>query len=337
MTKPLGVGVIGLGFMGRTHVEAYAAAHAAGLPNRLVAVADGDAARRAGERTSAGNLGSTGEGRLFDPDATRGYASAEELLADDEVELVSVCTPTDTHVELALRALAAGKHVLVEKPVALAAAEVARLRDAARDALHDAGTLCMPAMCMRFWPGWTWLKRTIDAGTYGPMRTASFRRLGSRPAWSPFYADVARSGGALFDLHVHDVDFAHWCFGAPSSVDARGSLEHVVAEYRYDGRGPELVTAEGGWCREPDEPFVMTYEVRFERATARFELGADPPLTVESGGRVEPVPLEAGDGWHGEVRHLLAAIREGRRELDATLDDAVAVTRTLQAERAALP
>jgi predicted dehydrogenase len=116
---------------------------------------------------------------------------------------VSICTPTDSHIELAMTALAAGRHVLVEKPVALRSAEVARLAQAAA----PAGRVCMPAMCMRFWPGWEWLKERIEAGEFGRVRSATFQRVGAPPDWSAFYGDYARSGGPLHDLHIHDADF----------------------------------------------------------------------------------------------------------------------------------
>jgi predicted dehydrogenase len=331
MTDPIGIGVVGLGFMGRTHIGAYTSARTAGVANQLVAVADARVARLSGEDAVEGNLGDTAVERLFDPQATRGYERPEDLFADEAVQLVSICTPTDTHVDLALAALEAGKHVLVEKPVALEPADVERLCDGAR----AASTLCMPAMCMRFWPGWSWLKLRIDEGTFGAVTSASFRRLGSRPAWSPFYADASRSGGALFDLHVHDTDFVHWCFGPPESVVSSGSIDHITTRYVY-ANGPSDVTAEGGWNRPPEAPFVMTYDVVFEGARARFELGAAPQLSIERNGTIEPVPLEDADGWTLEVRHLLEAVRDGRSELDATVEDALEVTRTLASERAAV-
>ena len=110
----IGVGVIGLGFMGRMHIGAYSAAPGCGL----VAVCDQDPARLGGEATEDGNLAG-GASRLFDPETVRGYTSAEEIFADDGVQLISICTHTTTHVDLAIAALEAGKHVLVEKPVAL--------------------------------------------------------------------------------------------------------------------------------------------------------------------------------------------------------------------------
>jgi len=272
----LRVGVVGLGFMGRTHVAAYRAAAAAGHPNRIVALCDRDLARLRGTSGARGNLEASGADPLAGLESARVHEEPAALFADEEVELVSVCTPTHTHVPLALAALAAGKHVLLEKPVALRAADVARLAGAAKKARR----LCMPAMCMRFWPGWSWLAEAVRARTYGKAKSAVFRRLGSPPSWSKgFYTDSAKSGGALFDLHVHDADFVRFCFGAPTSVMSTGSLDHVTTLYRF-ARGPEHVVAEGGWNHTSGFPFFMGYTVVFERATAEFALGREPALQL---------------------------------------------------------
>jgi len=159
-----------------------------------------------GGAEAAGNFETTAAAdRLFDASEVHTYTNPAGLLADEAVDLVSICTHTDTHVDLAIAALRAGKHVLVEKPVALRAADARRLVDVAA----GANTLCMPAMCVRFWPEWAWLKQRIDDQAYGPVRSAVFQRLGGTPPWAQeFYGDVARSGGALVDLHVHDADLS---------------------------------------------------------------------------------------------------------------------------------
>lgn len=145
--KVPGVAVIGLGFMGVTHLDAWARAAADGYANRLVAVCDRDLARC--EKPLG--VGPGGDSRAeFDRAAVAQYGDAVELLQDSAVDIVSITTPTETHVPLALAALAAGKHVLVEKPVALHVPAVARLQLAA----ESADVHCMPAQCIRFWPGW---------------------------------------------------------------------------------------------------------------------------------------------------------------------------------------
>jgi predicted dehydrogenase len=324
-------GVIGLGFMGATHARAYQSAATAGAGCTLAAVADKNPERLTGRVNAAGNLdtGASGE-RLFDPALVTGYATPDELLADDSIDLVSICTHTDSHVPIALDALRAGKHVLVEKPVALTSRDVRELAEAA----YRSGRLCMPAMCMRFWPGWAWLKRAIDERTYGPVRSAFFERLGSLPDWGGgFYADTTRSGGALMDLHIHDADFVHWCFGPPDEVVCAGSPMRVTALYRYS-RGPAHVVAQGGQDCSPGFPFRMRYLVAFESATADFDIARASPLLLHASGRSEPVTLEPLSGYDAQVRHLVGAIRSGKRidQLAATIDDALAVTRMLEAE-----
>lgn len=331
--RPLGIGIIGLGFMGRTHLTAFQAADAAGLKNTLIAVSDADPERRAGRAGEGGNF-DTGAKRelLFDPKLVRAHADPRVLIEDPAIDLISICTPTSTHVELAIAALEAGKHVLVEKPVALSSADVQRLAEVAA---RSQG-LCMPAMCMRFWPGWDWLREHVRRGTFGAVKSAVFSRLGTRPAWNPgFYADSRLSGGALFDLHIHDADFIRWCFGEPVSVQSSGSLDHVTTLYRF-ANGPAHVVAEGGWDHTPGFAFRMRYIVVFEQATADFDFSRQPRLTLARGGKIEAVELAAHTGYDGEIRHLLAMIARGERELGAKIEEAVGLTRMLEAEATSL-
>lgn len=324
------VGIIGLGFMGKTHLSAYA--DAPGCVVQGVADLAIDAAMSA----SAGNL-QTGAGGLDWSRLSR-YPSPAHLLDDPTIDAVSICTPTDTHVELAIAALKAGKHVLVEKPVALRAEDVRRVADAA----GATDRVCMPAMVMRFWPGWAWLAERVRDGTFGPLESLSMQRLGAGPTWNAeFYRNPSRSGGALADLHIHDADFACWLFGKPTSVVSAGTLERVTTTYRFaSGRGDpsrKRVVAEGGW-HHPGFAFVMRYVAVFERATAVFDLaGGEAPVTVYADGKGERPELPTMSGYHAEVRHFVEAVREkmsgGVPTLRATLEDAALVAEVLEAER----
>jgi predicted dehydrogenase len=337
---PVGVGVVGLGVMGAQHIESYRVAAVNGAHNRLVAVCDADAQRRAGLRHVEGNLtvDEGAEGRLFDPAVVKGYADPAALFADPAVELVSLCTYTDSHVPLAKAALEAGKHVLVEKPVALTAAAVRVLGEVA--AAHPR-QLCMPAMCMRFWPGWRWLAAVVRDGSMGAVRRASFRRVSAVPHWgSRFYEDATRSGGALVDLHVHDADFVRWCFGPPIAVVTTGSLQNLRTQYIYEDERLEVV-AEGGWDKDPRTRFFMGYRVEFDKGTADFMFGREPELRVEHPGRsVEPVALMDGNGYDAEVAHLVHAVLAlragGEPSVLALVDEAVGLMAMLEAERRSL-
>lgn len=337
-SKPLRVGVVGLGFMGCTHVRAYQAAAKDGLC-KLVAVADKSAERLCGSAPVLGNIDTGAEGgseQLFDPRSVRGYVDPRQLLTDPDVDVVSICTHTDTHVDLAagaLRAGGGGKHVLVEKPVATNSADVAWLAKV----VAESGKLCMPGMVMRFWPGWPWLRECVRDGRYGKATSAMFQRLGSSPGWTDFYRDARRSGGAIFDLHVHDADFIRWCFGEPREVVSAGSIAHVTTIYRYGPEGPAQVVAEGAQDLDPGFGFRMRYVVVFERATVEFDLDRSPAVLVSSGGKTQaaPLPTDApSSAYEAEVRHFLWAVREGKgnADLTATVDDAVKTTRLVEAE-----
>jgi len=336
----IGVGVIGMGFMGATHVKAYQAAAVDGFDCRLVAVSDPSPQRLTGEPAGGGNIGPAIQERLFDPEKVHTFAHAADLLADPAVSLVSICTPTDTHVALAIAALEAGRHVLLEKPVALASSDVARLAAAAQ----SAGTLCMPAMCMRFWPGWTFLREAYRDRRFGSLRALSLHRLGSGPTWSKdFYKDVSRSGGALVDQHIHDTDFVVHLLGAPTAVRSSGGPMHMETIYDFPALPGVSVSAEGSWAMDPAFGYRMRYLAAFERATVEFDLVSSPTVTVYAdGGKTHPL-LPPGTGYDGQVRHLLKAIASGSRTLDATIDEAVTVARVLEAElrstqtRAAVP
>lgn len=327
---PIGIGVIGMGFMGQTHTRAYLAAAADGSLCVLRAVCDRDADRRAGRVTAAGNIvAAKADERLFDPATVAGYDDADALLADKSVHLVSICTHTDTHVDLAIRALDAGKHVLVEKPVAVTIREIERLL--ARAAGSD--LLCVPAMCIRHWPGWSDLRTLIASGKHGRVVHARFERLGAPPAWAgDFYADSARSGGAIFDLHVHDADFAMSLFGQPDEISSIGDAHHIATQMRYFG-GPAVAT-EGGWLNDRSFPFRMGFVVEFERAVVAFDSSRDPVMTLHAGGIATPIDLPDRTGYDQQARAVVHAAATGQG-LDRlpTVADALAVTRLIDAER----
>lgn len=328
-TGVVGVGIIGVGFMGRTHLGAYAAT--TGCAVRAIF----DPAQRA---AAAGNLITGGAAEALLESLPRA-SSVGELLARGDIDLVSICTPTDTHVELTRAAIRAKKHVLVEKPTALDARAIDELDREAR----AAGVLAMPAHCMRFWPAWAWMAEAVRTARFGRPLRASFRRLGARPSWSQdFYLDAARSGGAAVDLHIHDADFVRHAFGEPTTVESRGSRMHVDTRYRYES-GPHaglVVEAEGGWMEDPNFAFMMVASIQCERAVIDFRLGREHELIVVEDGVQRTLTAgrdyPAGTGYDQEIAALVAAIRSGATEAPVTLADAAATQRLLDLEIANL-
>ena len=304
-------GICGLGFMGRTYF-----AHLREHPHaRVVALCDRDPQRRAGDWTaSAGNIAFSTPERI-DLSGVAVYATWREMIRDPAVDVVAVTLPTPLHVEVTEAALTAGKHVLCEKPMALDLAGCDRMIRAAT----RAGKTLMIGQCVRFWPQYDLIKRVVEEGRIGPVRFAKLARLSSPPRYSEqnWLLDGRQSGGALLDLHVHDVDFAHYLLGIPDTVYARGrrglsgEIDHVVATYGYaDGR---YACLEGSWAYHAPRPFEMAITVRGDDGTLQWSSHAGSAVLLYAGGTA-PERLDAGDrnGWQCELDYFLDCVRTGR-------------------------
>ena len=324
------IGIIGLGFMGRVHYDTYSKVPGA----QVVAVCDADPKRAAGDLSDTWGNVDKGATRQLPMDRIKGTCDWKELLANPDVEIIDICLPTPTHVELATAALATGKHVMCEKPLARTSADARTIADAAAKARG----LFMPAMCMRFWPEWEWLKQAVDDGRYGRVLSAIFRRVGSTP--QGWFRNGQLSGGALLDLHVHDTDFVYHVFGRPEKVSSTGhvgksgEIDHVVTQYQYGTKGPPSVTAEGSWAASEGFGFRMQYTVHFERATAEFDMSRkDGALAVYADGKQQPVDVPKRDGYVGEMAYFLECVRTGRRPTRVTAEDAVVGLQIVEAEK----
>jgi predicted dehydrogenase len=257
------------------------------------------------------------------------------LLADPSIELIDLCVPTPAHGKLAILALKAGKHVVCEKPLARHSAQAREIVEVA----NQARGYFLPAMCMRFWPGWSWLKTAIEEETHGRVKAARFRRVGEPPAWGrEGYFNGAASGGALLDLHIHDADFVQFLFGRPRAVYSQGfsfysgAIDHVLTQYTVANGAS--VSAEGSWMMGDGFGFHMEYTVNFERATADFDSrrGAGALKIFEQGKGARVVPLEPGDGFIGELGYMIGCIEQRRAPARVTVQDALSAVEICEAE-----
>jgi predicted dehydrogenase len=324
----ISVGVVGLGMMGTTHLAVYANRPDA----HIAAVSDRDRDRLFGKSSVNVNINGLPGGSVVSDDIAK-YENADDLIADSNVTMVDICLPTPLHAEYALKALDAGKHVLVEKPLGRTASEAFSMAEAS----DDAAGLAMPAMCMRFWPGWDWLKQTIRDRTYGRVLSAHFKRLTSHPGGA-FYSNGEACGGALLDLHVHDTDFVNYCFGPPEAVYARGyssisgEIDHVFTQYIYSD--VPLVTAEGGWAMSDGFGLEMQYTVNFEHATTRFSFNGTNNLTlIEQGKKPRKVDIASEMGFLYEIVYFLECISNNFTPHIVNFRDAAHSIAIVEAER----
>jgi predicted dehydrogenase len=325
------IGVAGLGFMGKTHLEAIASM--AGV--EVAAVAARNEKALSGDLSQAGgNLGRGGA--TLDFSNARKFTDWRSMILESDVDAVDICLPTEFHCEATLLALDRGKHVLVEKPMALTAGECAQMIAAAK----RAGKTLMVAHVLRFWPEYLELRRFAGNAELGVVKRARFERRCALPDWSPWLADEKRSGGAVLDLLIHDVDQALACFGLPETVECHGlgPVDTMDAALHYaNGMDVEL---RGGWYPS-GTPFFMGFEIERARSAMKLEEGRlQVRERVGTGqdayGTWEPAPVSEGDGYRNEISYFIQCCREGTAPQRCLPEDsalAVRLTRLLKQAR----
>lgn len=275
------IGIVGLGFMGMIH---YLAARGV-RGGRVSAVCSRDPKKRAGDWTGIrGNFGPPGQ--VMDLADVKPYDRLDALLADPDIDLVDVCNPTDQHPDTAIAALRAGKHVLVEKAIALTVRDADRMLDAAA----AAGKLLMVAHVLPFFPEFAFAADAVRSGRFGALIGGHFTRVTSRPDWSAAIADAGATGGPAVDLHIHDTHFIGLLCGVPDRVfsagrQENGRVDYLTTQYLYNNGGP-AVSCSSGAVAQPGRPFVHGFQLYLERATLLFESGTTPLTVLGADGRV---------------------------------------------------
>src|SRR5262245_29443540 len=216
------IGIVGIGFMGMIHYLAAGKVKGA----RVTALCSRDQKKLDGDwRGIRGNFGRPGQ--VMDLGKIKKYQQLDDLLADPDIDLVDVCNPTHLHPETALAALRAGKHVLVEKAIALEPREA----DAMLKAADKAGKLLMVAHVLPFFPEFAYAAEAVRSGAHGKLLGAHFTRVISRPDWSADIGDAAKTGGPAVDLHIHDTHFIGLLCGVPARVFSTGVVENGAVAY----------------------------------------------------------------------------------------------------------
>ena len=287
------IAVLGAGFMGGTHARALAK-----LPDvNIVGVSSRSLAEAVPLAQEVG---------------AAPYDDAMALLHEPGVEAVSITLPTFLHPEYTLAALAAGKHVLVEKPMAL----TVEACDTMIEAAQRADRILMVAHVLRFWPEYQALVELVHSGELGRPLTATAARLCPPPTWSPWFQDPALSGGEVLDLHIHDLDVLNWLFGQPQRLTSlgqrspHGSWDAILTNIEYQD---VVCQAEGNALMPESFPFTMLLRVLCEQGAVEYRVRAAGAQVDSAGGGVnslmvyrdgaspEPLPCAQGDAYEIEL------------------------------------
>lgn len=302
------VGLIGLGAIGRLHFDCWRQSQHA----RMAAIASSDPKKRAGEWGGQEfNLGDQSAERV-DLTGIATHADAAALFADPSVQIVDICTPTPHHAPLALAALRAGKHVVLEKPMSLSLAECDELIAAARESDRQ----IMVAHCLRYWPHYVKARELIESGEFGRPLYAKLERTGAIPKWSAggWLTSATKSGGVL-DMHIHDIDVALWWFGRPARVVATG-VTHAELPIFMDAQwtyadGP-LVNLHSAW--DPNGgTFRHAFHLVLEKASITYDLATHPNvLVVHRDGIREEWPMPEPAAHQAELDDFAQTVAAGR-------------------------
>jgi predicted dehydrogenase len=317
------IGIAGIGFMGMIPYLAYQKVRGA----RVVAICSRNAKRRAGDwRGIRGNFGPAGE--KMDLTGVRAYGRLDDLLADGEVDLVDLTLPPALHAGAAIAALASGKHVCCEKPLAMTAGECGRMIAAADKARRQ----LLVAHVLPFFPEYAWALAAVGSGKYGRLLGGSFRRVVAEPLWIKDYWSAEKTGGPMLDLHVHDAHFIRLLFGMPRGVVTRGTTHRQLPKFWHSlfdfGEGGPVVEATSGTIDQQGRPFVHGFEIRLEGATLAFEFAVAggegqylcPPTIFDGSGKAKAVKLAGGEPMDAFVSELGEAVRcAGRNETSTIL------------------
>ena len=314
------VGIAGIGFMGVTHFKAYAAIDRA----RVAAICTRNPKKLEGDWSDVkGNFGEGGG--VQDLAGVAKHHDFGELIRDETLDMVDICLPTPQHADRAVAALEAGKHVMVEKPIALTVADADRMIAAAK----GSGRLLMVGQVLRFWPQFVYLKRLCESGEFGKLAALNLTRITAPYDWSASVADMAANGGPLIDLHIHDADYVLHLLGRPVRVhavgrEAGGCVVYVGANYVYDGDAPAVSCQSGAAAM--GRPFLHGFDACFETATVCFSEATEPDgvdpaqhqsatqvLTVyHHGGKVSFPELPDQDAFEAQLAHVIDCVAANR-------------------------
>ena len=323
------IGVLGAGFMGSTHARALA-----GLDDVEIAGIYGFSEKRA--KPLADELG------------TSWTTDLERLIDDPSVDGIDICLPGPQHREVTELAIAAGKHVLLEKPITLMIEDADALVDLAAE---SPDRVFMVAHVLRFWPEYVELQKLATGGEYGkPVQGIAYRRQ-AFPAWSSLFGQSDLTGGAVVDMMIHDYDALNWVFGEPRAVVARGvrnpksgGYDQVQVMIDY---GDAWAQVDGGMMMPESYPFTSSLQVLCETGALEYNFQAGG-RSVEMGtgrndlkifpneGDPSQLTIEQADPYAAEVAYWVDCVRSGKPATRATPADARTALKVALAARRSL-
>ena len=251
------------------------------------------------------------------------YSDLAQAVKECGANVVDICLPTHLHEKYVIEAAELKCHVICEKPITFTVASFDRMAQACK----DNGVRFMVAQVARWWPEFMSIKQLIENGEIGDIHMIYEKRLCQHPTWSTWHRDPGKSGGGLYDLNIHDIDYLCSIFGKPVSVYAAGwksptgCWNHVCTTLQWACGAKAVVETSlemtGNW------PFSIELRATGDKGTIDYALTAGFNINDgEAGsalhwfeaGKEECTPLEVEqtDMFAGELKEFFDAINENR-------------------------
>jgi predicted dehydrogenase len=310
------VAVVGFGFMGMTH-----ALNILKNPN-LTLTAIVDKYPETIEKNLTSKTGNFSTGNI-DPSALKNisiYSDFNECIEKEDFDSVHICVHTDLHYTLAKKALLHDKNVFLEKPFCLNIKEGEELVNLAEERKKK----LMVGHVVRFMSPYQKLKNWIDSREFGDLKFLSLSRFSGVPAWGQWKDKNVRgtSGGALFDLVIHDIDFASYILGVPAEIKCSylpGALsehDYISAMWSYNGQNVH-VKIEGGNTFPENFPFQAGYVARFENACVIYNTKRGDIIQIADDSSVREVSAgDAGEGYYDEIDYFAQCVENNQQPVE---------------------
>ncbi|GEL77666.1 Gfo/Idh/MocA family protein [Tenuibacillus multivorans] len=316
------IGLVGLGFIGKPHFNAYQKMN----HGQVTAICTRSVVTDQEILTH------------FQGEFIKDY---EALLNNKTIDIIDICLPTYLHEEYIIKAANAGKHIICEKPLTLNKNSANRIINA----VNKNGVNLFVGHVLRFWPEYELFKSYSQTDKLKDIELVNAKRLGQLPTWSEWFKYPEKSGGALFDLHIHDIDFIYYLLGEVESVYAVGSQSnngawnHIMTTLLFKNKAKAFVEA----SNQMPEGYPFTMALRAQAKTNALNLSIVAGENIEgineennqliyyADQKNTPINIEQSDPFQNELSYFVSCVENNEENEIVPLEDVRYVIMLLEA------
>jgi predicted dehydrogenase len=316
------IAIVGFGFIGKTHFEAYRHIESA----QVTAICTRDIVKAKGALQSySGSI----------------VTEFEKILEDNTIDIIDICLPTYLHKEYIIKAANAGKQIICEKPLTLTEESANLIVEAvSRNKVN-----LFVAQVLRFWPEYQAIKQYCETGKLANIEMVHAQRLGQRPKWSSWFQDPDKSGGALFDLHIHDIDFLFYLLGEVETVysvgakNQYGAWDHIMTTVTFKSKCKAYI--EASQSMPMGYPFTMSFRAVASDSALEFNLVAGENIDnldesshqffYYHNQKKNLIEVKEGDAFHNQLSYFVHCVENNQQNTVIPLRDVLYTLKLLKA------